>query len=520
MNRFRHLFDRVVSSSNHALPGSRSTRLALAALLILMLGVATGWTLSGAGVQAASPTVPAAVTGEQSAAARALPGAQASYADVVAEVAPAVVTVRSERVVRADGRARFQAPGDDDDFFSQFFGVPRGRGRGPMTPPREEGALGSGVILSADGYILTNHHVIDGASQVKVDLADRRTFDAKVIGSDAASDLAVLKINAASLPVVRVGNSDRVRVGDVVLAVGNPLGVGQTVTMGIISAKGRATGASDGSFEDFLQTDAPINQGNSGGALVNTQGELVGINSQILTPSGGNIGIGFAIPAGMAQNVMQQLIKNGVVHRAMLGVTVQPMTSDLARTFGLSDVRGALVASVQPDGPAAKAGLQRGDVILDVNGTPVTDSNSLRNNVASLSPGSRASLTILRDGKHETVHAVLAELPNRKMAANESEGAAGQGRFGLAVEPVTPEVANQLGLKSTKGLVVSDVTPGSPASDAGVRPGDVIEQVNRKPVSSVSELQDALKASSDRPALVLLNRQGNSLYVALAPRNS
>jgi Do/DeqQ family serine protease len=508
MNRFRTFLD--------TLPGSRPMKLALAALLILTLGVAAGWSLSGSGVEAAGPAV--ALAAEQPQAARALPAAQASYADVVAEVAPAVVTVRSERVVRADGRARFQAPGDDD-FFGQFFGIPRGRGRGP-TAPREEGALGSGVIVSGDGYILTNHHVIDGATQIKVDLTDRRSFDARLVGSDAASDLAVLKIAASGLPSVRVGNSDRVRVGDVVLAVGNPLGVGQTVTMGIISAKGRATGLSDGSFEDFLQTDAPINQGNSGGALVNTQGELVGINSQILSPSGGNIGIGFAIPASMAQNVMQQLIRNGVVHRAMLGVTVQPMTSDLAGSLGLNDVRGALVASVQPGGPAQKAGLQRGDVILDVNGTAVTDSNSLRNQVAGLRPGSRASLTIVRDGRRETLQAVLAELPNRKAASNEGDGPKGRGRFGLAVEPVTPDIAGQLGLKDARGLVVSEVAPGSAASDAGVQPGDVIEQVNRKPVGSVAELQDALKDGGERPALLLLNRQGSSLYVALAPRKS
>jgi Do/DeqQ family serine protease len=511
MNRFRHFFD--------TLPGSRSMKLALAATLILMLGIASGWTLSGSGVEAAGKRLePALAPAEQAQVTRALPGAQASYADTVAQVAPAVVTVRSERVVRSDGRAALQMPGDED-FFSQFFGLPRGRGRMPAVP-REEGALGSGVIVSTDGYILTNHHVIDDANQIKVDLPDRRTFDAKLVGSDAASDLAVLKINATNLPVVRIGNSDQVRVGDVVLAIGNPLSVGQTVTMGIISAKGRATGVSDGTFEDFLQTDAPINQGNSGGALVNTRGELVGINSQILTPSGGNIGIGFAIPASMAQNVMQQLIKSGVVHRAMLGVTVQPMTSDLARSVGLNDVRGALVASVQADGPAAKAGLQRGDVILDVNGTPVTDSNTLRNRIAGLSPGSRASLTILRDGKQETVSATLGELPNRRLASNQREGDDGQGRFGLSVEPVTPELANQLGLKNVKGVVVADVAPGSAASDAGVRPGDVIEQVNRKPIGSVPELQDALKASGQRPALLLLNRQGNALFVALAPRNS
>jgi serine protease Do len=507
MNRIRLYFDRLSSA--------RPFTLAAAALLILVLGVAVGWSASGPRVEAAAR--PAATTApEQPQAPRALPGGQASYADVVAQVAPAVVTVRSERVVKADRRTSL--PFQDDPLFQQFFG---GRGRGPMQPaPREEGALGSGVIVSADGYILTNHHVIDGATTVKVDLPDRRSFDAKVVGSDAPSDLAVLKIEAQSLPTVRVGNSDHVRVGDVVLALGNPLGVGQTVTMGIISAKGRATGLADGSFEDFLQTDAPINQGNSGGALVNTQGELVGINSQILSPSGGNIGIGFAIPATMAQSVMQQLVKNGVVHRAMLGVTVQPLTSDLARSFGLNEVRGALVSSVQADSPAQKAGIERGDVVLEVNGTPVADSNSLRNRVASLEPGSRAALTILRNGKRETVNATLAELPGKKMASNDREDGSSQGRFGLAVQPVTPDVAGELGLKNARGLLVNDVVPGSPAFDAGVRRGDVIEQVNRRPVTSVSELQSALGASGDRPALVLLNRQGNGLYVALAPRNS
>jgi Do/DeqQ family serine protease len=508
------LFDR--------LPGSRSFKLGLAAIAILTLGLIGGWTLSGAGVEAASPTAAPAQAGQPATVTRSLPEAQASYADVVAEVAPAVVTIRSERVVRDN--VRTASPFDDDPLLQQFFGNPRRRG--PMGPgegrgtPREEGALGSGVIVSADGYILTNHHVVEGADHIKVDLPDRRTFDARLIGSDAPSDLAVLKINATGLHSVRIGNSERVRVGDVVLAVGNPLGVGQTVTMGIISAKGRATGLSDGSFEDFLQTDAPINQGNSGGALVNTQGELVGINSQILTPSGGNIGIGFAIPASMAQNVMQQLVKNGVVHRAMLGVTVQPMTSDLAGSLGLTDVRGALVASVQPDSPAQKAGIERGDVILDVNGTPVSDSNSLRNRIAGMEPGSRVSVTVMRSGRQETLRPILGELPAARVASNEGESGSPQGRFGLAVEPVTPEIAGQLGLKNARGLVVADVAPGSPASDAGVRSGDVIEQVNQKPVTTVADLQEALKASTRRPALLLLNRQGTPLYVALAPRNS
>lgn len=510
MNRFRSLFGRTAAG--------RPAAVVLGSLLVFGTGAAAGRTLSARAVHAVSETSIAEPPAGQPQATRALPGAQPSYADVVARVAPAVVTVRSERVVRGDQRTGLPFP-DGDDPFSQFFGLPGGRGREPLVP-REEGALGSGVIVSEDGYILTNHHVIDGASQIKVDLPDRRTFDARLIGSDAASDLAVLKIPASGLPTVRLGNSDRVRVGDVVLAVGNPLGVGQTVTMGIISAKGRATGLSDGSFEDFLQTDAPINQGNSGGALVNTDGELVGVNSQILSPSGGNIGIGFAIPAAMAQNVMQQLVRNGVVRRAMLGVTVQGMNSDLARSLGLHDVRGALVAAVQPDSPAQRAGVQRGDVILSVNGTAVTDSNSLRNQVASLTPGSRATLAIVRDGRQDTLHVQLAELPTTRRASTRGDEAGNGGRFGLAVQPITPEVAAEMGLKNAKGLVVSDVTPGSPASEAGVHTGDVIEQVNRRPVSSTAELRAALDSRADRPALLLLSRDGRELFVALAPHAS
>ncbi len=282
---------------------------------------------------------------EAGAIARTLGPATHSYANVVEAVTPAVVTVRSERRVRQVSQ---QIP----DEAARVLRRPRCRSQRPQ--PRA-GGLGSGVIVRADGYILTNHHVIDGAEQVTVELTDGRSFKAEVVGSDAPSDLAVLKIAGASnLKTLALGNSDAVAVGDVVLAVGNPLGVGQTVTMGIVSAKGRATGGT--SYEDFIQTDAPINQGNSGGALVNTDGELVGINSQILSPSGGNIGIGFSIPSNMARNVMTQLIDQGTVRRGMLGVTIQPVTSDIARSLGLETVRGALVNAVQPDSPAARAG--------------------------------------------------------------------------------------------------------------------------------------------------------------------
>jgi len=487
-------------------------RLSALAVVVLLVGVLIGWTASGSAASAAATAPPAAVTPVQ---VSRVPAGHApdSYADLVSQVAPAVVTIRSERVVRTTS-----SPFGDDSLFDQFFGR-QDRRRMPVQP-REEGALGSGVVVSQDGYILTNHHVVDGADHIRVELSDRRSFDAKLVGSDPPSDLAVLKISATGLHSLPLGDSDKVRVGDVVLAIGNPLGVGQTVTMGIVSAKGRATGLSDGSFEDFLQTDAPINRGNSGGALVDTRGELIGINSQILSPSGGSIGIGFAIPAGMAENVMQQLIKNGVVRRAMLGVTVQGVTSDLAQSLGLPDVRGALVNAVQPDSPAQRSGIERGDVILAFNGEPVADSNSLRNRVAGSQPGSKASVTISRNGHRETKEVVLAELPASTVASNDRENGTSGGRYGLAVAPLTPDVAQELGVHARRGLVVEQVAPASPASDAGIESGDVILEVNHKPVANVAEFQSAMGAESSRPALLLINRQGNELFLALAPRKS
>jgi Do/DeqQ family serine protease len=270
-------------------------------------------------------------------------------------------------------------------------------------------ALGSGVIVRPDGTILTNHHVVDGAEQIKVELPNHRNFDAKVVGSDPPSDLAVLKVDAKDLPVLSLGDSDKVRVGDIALAIGNPLGIGQTVTAGIISAKSRYTGLSDGSFEDFLQTDAPINQGNSGGALIDSTGELIGINSQILSTSGGNIGIGFAIPSNMARNVMDQLIKTGKVHRGQLGVGIQPMTPELAQQFGLNETRGILVNTVADNGPAAKAGIRRGDVIVAFNGKPVTDGNTLRNQIAGTPPGTEVKLTVVRDKREQEIPVTLGE---------------------------------------------------------------------------------------------------------------
>ena len=333
------------------------------------------------------------------------PSTPNSFADVVARVAPAVVTVHSARRLRAPR----QHPFFDDPRFRDFFG-----NQAPRVPqselPRLQG-VGSGVIVSGEGYVLTNHHVIDGAEEIRVETSDRRSFGAKIVGSDPPSDLAVLQIDERNLPVLAMGDSDRARVGDVVLAIGNPLGLEQTVTAGIISAKGRSTGISDGSFEDFLQTDAPINQGNSGGALINAAGELIGINSQILSPTGGNIGIGFAIPVNMAKSVMEQLVRTGRVRRGSLGVTIQPVTPEIAATLRLQDVRGTLVNSVAPGSPAERAGLRRGYVITALNGAPVADSNSLRNAVAGTQPGTEISLTVHREGREDQLRVTLGELP-------------------------------------------------------------------------------------------------------------
>jgi serine protease Do len=462
-------------------------------------------------------------------------GGRDSYADVVGVAAPAVVTIRTE------GKARMRATGfgqdgqdglegqDPEDLLRRFFGDQFGGGgqRGQRMPraqraPKQR-ALGSGVIVTSDGYILTNNHVVDGADDIKVELTDDRTLTATLVGTDKASDLALLKISAGDLHPIAVGNSENVRVGDVVLAVGNPLGIGQTVTMGIISAKGRSTTVGDGGYEDFLQTDAPINHGNSGGALVNTKGELVGINSQILSSNDGNIGIGFAIPSNMARNVMEQLRTKGKVTRAQLGVTVQGVTPELAESLGLKQNTGAIVSNVTEGSAADKAGIRRGDVIQTFNGVAVHDTNTLRNRVAESGPGSSANVAVVRDGVEKHLTVKLAEATASKAArARDSEPGVSDDKtaLGVAVAPLTPELAEKARApKDAHGLLVEDVNPDGRAAAAGIQAGDVIQEVNRQPVKSVDELKAALRKTSDKPTLILISRQGSNLFLTVKPSN-
>src|SRR5438309_5983925 len=374
---------------------------------------------------------------------------QTGFAPVVKKVLPTVVNISSSRVSRVPTEFFEQLP--DDPMFRQFFGNDFDRGfRIPrQAPEQREQGLGSGVIMTQDGYILTNNHVVDGATNVTVPLADKREFKAKVVGTDPKSDIAVLKIDTTNLPCITVADSSKVQVGDYALAVGNPFGVGQTVTMGIVSATGRSHLGIE-QYEDFIQTDAPINPGNSGGALVNDRGELIGINTAIIAHgSEGNQGIGFAIPANMARNVMEQIVEHGSVTRAYLGIVPQDVTPNLAKEFGEKEARGALVADVSAGSPAQKSGLERGDIIVEVNGKPVADSNDLRMTISMMPPDSEAHLKVLRSGSEREIGVKLSTLPTEEAAAHsEDHGntSASSVLSGVSVENLDAESASDHGL--------------------------------------------------------------------------
>jgi periplasmic serine protease, Do/DeqQ family len=486
----------------------------LLSMVLLAAGCKTGL-LGGGDVPAVQPpqAPPAPVS---------VDGVRTSYADVVEKTSPAVVRIEAEHKTKPQTQ---QFPFGGDDFFRQFQGPQQNQ------RPQIERGLGSGVIVSADGTIMTNFHVIDGAEKITVATNDNKTFEAKVVGSDQPSDLAVLKIEAQNLPFLTLGNSDNVRVGDIVLAIGNPLGIGQTVTAGIISAKGRRTGLSDGqSFEDFLQTDAPINRGNSGGALVNLTGELIGINSQILSSpgsAGGNIGIGFSIPSNMAKTVMDQLLKDGKVHRGMLGVNIQNISEDTAKALELKDAEGVLVSNVRAGSAADKAGVKRGDIITAINGEKIEDSNVLRNKVAQTAPGTDIKLTVVRNGSSQELTAKLDEFDVDQAKKNasgpdEQDNSTGKGaqngKLGLTLQPLTSQIAKQLNVpEGIDGLVVTDIDPAGAAADGGVARGDVISEINRQPVKSLQDVQSAIEKSGGRPVLLLITRQGQTVFLTVRP---
>jgi serine protease Do len=443
-------------------------------------------------------------------------GPYTSFAPIVKKVAPGVV-----KIVVTSKASNIAVPegfGFNDPFWRRFFGDQSGRQtpNRQLNTPRQHG-LGSGVVVTKDGYILTNNHVVDGAEDVKATLQDGREFTAKVIGRDPKSDVAVIKIDAKDLPVVPMADSDKVQVGDIVLAIGNPFGVGQTVTTGIVSATGRGNlGIED--YEDFIQTDAAINPGNSGGALVDVEGRLIGINTAIFSRTGGNQGIGFAIPSDLARNVMDSLIKDGHVSRGYLGVMIQDVNPALAQEFKLKETAGALVGDVVPKGPADKAGLKNGDVVLEYNGKKVPDSRRLRLAVGETKPGTTVPVKILRDGAAKTLEVTVQQLPgSEQLAQNNTSNSKDNGTLnGVGVADLDQQTRQELKLQdSLKGVVVTEVQPDSPAAEAGLKQGDIIQEINRHPVKTAEEAVKLTENPKDKVTLLRVWSNGGSHYVVV-----
>ncbi|HYK60659.1 MAG TPA: DegQ family serine endoprotease [Bryobacteraceae bacterium] len=487
-------------SANRSLVGAVAVGSALAVASVYGVNAATGGRLSG------NPQATIHST------ARSEASAGRGYSAVVKTVLPAVVNISSSRVVKsAEGGG---SEGNMDPFLRQFFGddffkrfnVPR---------ERVEKSLGSGVIVSPEGYILTNAHVVDGAKEVSVTLYDKRELKGRVVGMDARADVAVVKIEGSSFPAITLGDSDKVEVGDVVLAVGEPFGLGGTVTNGIVSALGRS-GLGIEEVENFIQTDAPINPGNSGGALVDDEGHLIGINTAIAGNSGGSQGIGFAVPINMARHDLDEIIAHGKVERGYLGILPQDVTPALAKAFNVSQTAGALVGEVTPNSPAARGGLKQGDIITQVNGQPVSDANQLRLKVGMMAPDANVTLKVMRDGRMQDVTVKLGEFPSKEERASANEGAPAGSALGMSVETLTPDTAQQLNLPSSaKGVVVDQVDSSGRAAEAGLQRGDVIEQVNHRSVSDAQEFSQAVHNSSkDEPVLLLVNRNGATMFLA------
>jgi serine protease Do len=422
------------------------------------------------------------------------------------ELTPSVVNISTTQVVK--GRGRLRSPFGEDDPFNEFFR----RFFGDTPRQFKSTSLGSGFIINRDGYILTNNHVVENATEISVKLSDTREFKAKVIGRDPKTDIALIKIDASHLPVIPFGNSENLEVGEPVMAIGNPFGLNQTVTTGIVSAKGRFIG--EGPYDNFIQTDASINRGNSGGPLLNMNGEAVGINTAIFSPTGGSIGIGFAIPIDMAKEVLPQLKDRGTVTRGWLGVSIQQITPELAKTFGLKQPNGALVSDVVDGSPADKAGLKQGDVIVEFNGKKIKSSSELPHIVGSTNVGKEVGMKVVRDGEEVALQVKVGELKDEQLAALAPSSM--KSKLGIDIQQLTPELSRRFGIKDDKGVVVTGVEPESPGEAAGLQPGDLILEINRAKVATVSQARRALdKARPDEPTVVLVKREGNTRYVVI-----
>jgi serine protease Do len=493
-------------------------RLYVSAAVILVLGVFVGLVLSShVGIMSTLP----AKSQISSKTIDILTQLSEAQSEVAAVATPSVVNISTTRVIKS----REEAPFDlfEDPFFRRFFGdqFPH-----PNIPKEhKEQSLGSGVIVSDDGYIVTNNHVIEKAQEIKVLLLNKKDYKAKLIGADPKTDIAVIKIDATGLPALPWGDSNKLKVGEIVFAIGNPFGLNQTVTMGIISAVGRANvGIAD--YEDFIQTDAAINPGNSGGAMINARGELIGINTAILSRTGGYQGIGFAVPSSMARQVIDSLVKYKKVVRGWLGVSIQEVTSDLAEEFSVRDLKGALVSGVMKGSPAEKAGIKQGDVILQFNGKTVEDTGHLRNMVSQTPVGSRVKVTVLRQKKELELEVTIAELPKKMAESPAGEGESGEAPeeestvlSGMSVRDLTPDISRRFGLEEgEKGVVVMKVETNSRVYEAGVRPGDVILQINQKSVSTLEEYKKiASKIKAKERILLLVRRKGQDLFVSVKP---
>lgn len=468
----------------------RTWRSYLVAALVLFMACGLGFAMFGQSVEAKTSSSPQMIP--------------ASFQQVAEQASPAVVNISTERKVEGanfNGLPNF--PGGNDEFrqfFEHFFG-----GRGQMRPQKQH-ALGTGFIIDPQGLVITNNHVIDGADEIMVRLNDEKEYEATVLGRDPKTDLALIKINAdQKFPYLELGDSKDVGIGDWVVAIGNPFGLSHTVTAGILSARGRVIGA--GPYDDFLQTDASINPGNSGGPLLNLSGQVIGINTAIVQ---GGQGIGFAIPANMAKGILTQLKTHGKVVRGWLGVMIQSVTPEMAKAFKLDDDKGALVADVTPDGPADKAGMKRGDVIVAFNGQTIKDSNELPGVVAITEVGSRADVKIIRDGHEKEITVKIGELEDQTVVASAEENK----DLGLTLREMTPELAQKLGIEETKGLVITDVEGN--AADSGLKPGDLIVEINHIAVKDIHDYRRLThNAKEGQSILFLVKRGANTLFFTL-----